>query len=158
MFIASTMADYTFTWNNQVPHVMKSFNALRKNKELIDVTLSCERKNIPAHKVMLSACSPYFKNLFEARNQLPVFSAAHQFIFFKYSQEILCPHPVIILRNVFFDDLSAIMEYMYTGMVTVRHSQLASFVDTGKLLDIDGLKDSNHASVTSNNMHEVKKK
>jgi hypothetical protein len=47
------------------------------------------------------------------------------------------------------------MEYVYTGIVTVRQEQLASFVDTGKLLDIDGLNNSEHDSDISKMTAEV---
>jgi hypothetical protein len=41
---------------------------LRGDKDLVDVTLSCEGRKIPAHKMLLSACSSYFKGLFKVRN------------------------------------------------------------------------------------------
>lgn len=34
----------------------------------MDVTLSCEGRKILAHKMLLSACSTYFKNVFKVRS------------------------------------------------------------------------------------------
>jgi len=40
---------------------------LRSDEELVDVTLSCEGKRIRAHKMLLSACSTYFRDLFKVK-------------------------------------------------------------------------------------------
>lgn len=37
------------------------FSNLMQNDELIDVTLLAENNEIHAHKIVLSACSPYFQ-------------------------------------------------------------------------------------------------
>ena len=39
-----------------------SFQQLREDEELLDVTLACEDETIEAHKVVLSACSSFFRN------------------------------------------------------------------------------------------------
>lgn len=36
---------------------------LREQEEFVDVTLACEGQQVAAHKVVLSACSPYFRSL-----------------------------------------------------------------------------------------------
>jgi hypothetical protein len=33
------------------------------DKDFVDVTLGTEGKKLPAHKMLLSACSPYFREL-----------------------------------------------------------------------------------------------
>ena len=40
-----------------------SFRSLKEEEDFIDVTLSCEETQYSAHKVVLSACSPYFRKL-----------------------------------------------------------------------------------------------
>jgi BTB/POZ domain len=74
LFVASAAAmashQYSLRWNNYVTHVSTAFDALRGDKDLVDVTLSCEGRKIPAHKMLLSACSSYFKGLFKVRNWL----------------------------------------------------------------------------------------
>ena len=43
---------------------MSTFRRLREEEDFVDVTLACSgRRNFTAHKVVLSACSPYFKQL-----------------------------------------------------------------------------------------------
>ena len=64
-----------------------------------------------AHKMILCACSPYFKNLLE---QNPA------------------KHPIIILKDVPFAHLTAILEFMYAGEVNV--AQVNFFSGEGSLI------------------------
>ena len=36
---------------------------LRDEEDFVDVTLACDGKSFTAHKMVLSACSPYFRHL-----------------------------------------------------------------------------------------------
>ena len=56
-------------------------------------------------------------------------------------QDNPCQHPVIIFRNVKFDDLDALVNFMYQGEVNVLQDQLASFLTTAELLEVQGLTD-----------------
>ncbi|XP_065348653.1 protein jim lovell-like isoform X16 [Cloeon dipterum] len=112
---------YSLRWNNYAKHLSTAFDSLRSERDLTDVTLSCEGKRVPAHKMLLSACSSYFKSLFK---------------------ENPCQHPVIIFRNVAFDDLMALVEFMYKGEVNVEEERLSSFLTTAELLEVQGLTNS----------------
>jgi hypothetical protein len=57
-------------------------------------------------------------------------------------QENPCQHPVIIFRNVAFVDLMALVDFMYKGEVNVEQEQLASFLNTAELLEVQGLTNS----------------
>ena len=57
--------------------------------------------------MILCACSPYFKNLLE---QNPA------------------KHPIIILKDVPFQHLTAILEFMYAGEVNVAQVELKFLV------------------------------
>ncbi|XP_033347567.1 broad-complex core protein isoforms 1/2/3/4/5-like [Bombus vosnesenskii] len=70
--------------------------------------------------MLLSACSTYFRDLFK---------------------ENPCQHPVIISRDVKFDDLVALVDFMYHGEVNVVREQLSSFLTTAELLAVQGLAD-----------------
>ena len=52
-------------WDHFQSGVTSMFDNLRKDEELVDITLCCEGKKIKAHRMMLSACSPYFRELFK---------------------------------------------------------------------------------------------
>lgn len=56
---------FSLKWNNYLSHIMDAFEMLRSEENLVDVTLSCEGYKIKAHKMLLSACSSYFKDLFK---------------------------------------------------------------------------------------------
>ncbi|CAD7078554.1 unnamed protein product [Hermetia illucens] len=71
-----------------------------------------------AHKLLLSACSGYFKEIFK---------------------ENPCPHPVIIFKFIKYEDLQAIIEFMYQGEVNVQQEALQSFLQTAELLSVQGL-------------------
>lgn len=56
---------FCLVWNNFQSSILNALGNLQTAQDLVDVTLMCEGKNIRAHKVVLSACSPYFRNLFK---------------------------------------------------------------------------------------------
>ena len=74
-----------------------SFQQLRSDKELLDVTLACEDETVEAHKVVLSACSPFFRNVFKKAKE---------------------NNPFIYLKGVSHKDLLALLDYIYT--VSIR--------------------------------------
>jgi hypothetical protein len=41
--------------------MVASFKHLRDEKSFTDVTIACDGQSTKAHKMILSACSPYFK-------------------------------------------------------------------------------------------------
>lgn len=119
---ATTQQQFFLRWNNYVNHLTYAFDSLRSQEDLVDVTLSCEGRKIRAHKVILSACSTYFREVF---------------------QENPCQHPVIVFKNVRFEDLSAIIEFIYQGEVNVVQESLPSFLHTAELLSVQGLTEGN---------------
>lgn len=66
---SSTMADeqqqFFLKWNDFQSNMVSSFKHLRDEKSFTDVTLACDGQTCKAHKMVLSACSPYFKSLLE---------------------------------------------------------------------------------------------
>lgn len=59
---------FCLRWNNFQMNITSQFEALRDEEDFVDVTLACEGQRLKAHKVVLSACSPYFKELFKVNN------------------------------------------------------------------------------------------
>jgi len=91
---------------------------------MVDVTLSCKDGSIRAHKMVLSACSSYFKNIFSK------FTNPYQY-------------PVVIMKDVPFADLRAIVEFIYRGEVFVPQEQLSSVLKSAESLKVKGLSDVN---------------
>ena len=105
-------------WNDFQTNMVASFKNWRDEKSFCDVTIATEGQHTKAHKMILCACSPYFKNLLE---QNPA------------------KHPIIILKDVPFMHLTAILEFMYAGEVNVAQDQLPAFLKTAEKLKIKGL-------------------
>lgn len=62
------MADdqqFCLRWNNFQANITSQFETLRDDEDFTDVTIACEGQRLQAHKVVLSACSPFFKELFK---------------------------------------------------------------------------------------------
>ncbi|XP_065201841.1 protein tramtrack, alpha isoform-like isoform X2 [Planococcus citri] len=113
------MADhFCLRWNNYQSNMVSELDSLRSDKDLVDVTLSCEGHLLKAHKVILSACSSYFRNVFKDNP---------------------CKHPVVILKDVNHEDVEALLNFVYQGVVYISEKKLASFLQTAELLQIRGL-------------------
>uniref|UniRef100_A0A8D8V9X3 Longitudinals lacking protein-like n=1 Tax=Cacopsylla melanoneura TaxID=428564 RepID=A0A8D8V9X3_9HEMI len=117
---------YYLKWNDFQSNMVTSFKHLRSDNSFTDVTLACEGQTCKAHKMVLSACSPYFKTLLE---------------------ENPSKHPIIILKDVPFKHLTDILEFMYAGEVNVSQDQLPTFLKTADRLKIKGLAEAPQSSV-----------
>lgn len=52
-----------------------------------------------------------------------------------------CKHPVVIFKNVKFDDLTNIVEFMYKGEVSINQESLSSFLHVAEMLQVRGLSE-----------------
>ncbi|XP_063704974.1 zinc finger protein 135-like isoform X2 [Culicoides brevitarsis] len=128
---------YCLRWSNHQSNLLGVFSELLQEESLVDVTIACsEGASIKAHKVVLSACSSYFQNLF----------LEHQF---KY--------PIVILKDVNISELRALVEFMYKGEVNVEYSQLPSLLRTAENLQIKGLADMTNQDIYSSDKPLVTK-
>ncbi|XP_023938007.2 longitudinals lacking protein, isoforms H/M/V isoform X2 [Bicyclus anynana] len=109
---------YSLRWNNHQTNFISMFGNLLLAKDLVDVTLAAEGQHLVAHKVVLSACSTFFHSLF-------VDNPSH--------------HPIVILKDVTFNDLRTMVDFMYYGEVNVTQEQLPKVFETAKILKIKGL-------------------
>jgi len=60
-------------------------------------------------------------------------------MFDPYPQENPSKHPIIILKDVSYIHLQAILEFMYAGEVNVSQEQLPAFLKTADRLKVKGL-------------------
>ncbi|XP_023223776.1 modifier of mdg4-like [Centruroides sculpturatus] len=115
---------FQFTWNNHEKDLVSSFKQLLTTEGLMDVTLSCEGKKMKAHRLILSASSPFFNNIFmDNPNQ----------------------YPVIVLTDTKYSDLKMILDFIYNGEIFIPRSQLARLLKTAEALKIKGLIQSEEA-------------
>ena len=106
-------------WNDFQENVNAAFGSLREDNDFADVTLACEDgQQIEAHKVILAASSPFFRDLLKrSRN----------------------PHPIIYMRGVKSETLAAIVDFLYCGEANVFPENLDSFLAFADELRLKGL-------------------
>ncbi|XP_064095341.1 protein abrupt-like isoform X26 [Macrobrachium nipponense] len=109
---------FCLRWNNFHSNITSAFESLRDDEDFVDITLACDGRQIKAHKMVLSACSPYFRSLLKGNP---------------------CQHPIVFLKDVTFSNLSSILDFMYHGEVNVSHNELATFLKTAEALKVRGL-------------------
>lgn len=56
-----------------------------------------------------------------------------------FLQSTPCKHPVIVLQDVAWTDLHALVEFIYHGEVNVHQRSLSSFLKTAEVLRVSGL-------------------
>jgi len=109
---------FCLRWNDFEANISTAFRELREDKDFFDVTLACDDDQIQAHKVILSACSPFFRTVLR-RNK-------HE-------------HPLLYLKGVKYIDLVAVLNFMYHGEVNVAQEELNSFLAVAEDLKVKGL-------------------
>merc|ERR1712126_502691 len=109
---------FCLRWNDFESNNSGAFRELREDKDFFDVTLACDDEQMQAHKVILSACSPFFRCILR-RNK-------HE-------------HPLLYLKGVKYSDLTAVLNFMYHGEVNVAQEELNSFLAVAEDLKVKGL-------------------
>ncbi|XP_023329069.1 protein tramtrack, beta isoform isoform X12 [Eurytemora carolleeae] len=119
---------FCLKWNDFERNISSAFRDIREEKEFFDITIACEDEQMQAHKVILSACSPFFRSVLK-RNP-------HQ-------------HPLVFLKGVSLKDLRAVLNFMYHGEVNVAQEDLNSFLQVAEDLRVKGLTQNNSSSSNS---------
>ncbi|XP_062526663.1 protein bric-a-brac 1 isoform X2 [Bombyx mori] len=121
-----TPQQFCLRWNNYQSNLTSCFDQLLQTELFVDVTLACEGQKLKAHKLVLSACSPYFQELLTDNP---------------------CQHPIIIMNNdIKYCDLKAVVYYMYRGEINVSEDQIPALLKVAEALKIRGLTDVNASS------------
>ena len=106
-------------WNDFQSNVSRTFSLLRSEQEFFDVSLvSDDQKTMSAHKLVLSASSPYFRQIL-----------THN----KHS------HPLLCLDGVSSGELQCVLDYIYQGEVQIYQEQLDRFLVVAQRLQLEGL-------------------
>lgn len=67
-----------------------------------------------------------------------------------FLQDNPCQHPIIILRDVAYTELSAILYFMYHGQVMVDQDRIPQLLQTAQLLEVRGLSEIKESESVSN--------
>ncbi|GBM78969.1 Protein bric-a-brac 2 [Araneus ventricosus] len=120
---------FRLKWSNHMNNVLDVVKNLFLTESLVDVTLACDGMSIKAHKVILSACSPFFQSLL---------------------LENPCQHPIIIIPHMKYSDLKPLIDFMYEGEISVTRDQLATLTKNARDLKIKGLAEISFEKTFSN--------
>ncbi|XP_050536177.1 longitudinals lacking protein, isoforms A/B/D/L-like isoform X4 [Daktulosphaira vitifoliae] len=129
----SVSQQFCLRWNNHQRTLISVFDSLLESGTLVDCTLAAEGRYLKAHKVVLSACSPY----------LGVLLSQHQE-----------KHPILILKDIKFQELKSMLDYMYRGEVNISQEELGTFLKAAESLQIKGLTESAGIGVRENSDFE----
>ena len=116
---------FCLKWNDFEANISGAFRELRDDKDFFDVTLACDDDQINAHKVILSACSPFFRTVLR-RNP-------HQ-------------HPLLYMKGVRYTDLQSVLTFMYHGEVNIAQDDLNNFLAVAEDLRVKGLTQNTSSS------------
>ena len=108
---------YTLTWHRYSDHLKEALKEMMTSSEFADVTLvSDDKKQIRAHRNILSACSPVFKNILQLD-----------------SKNV---NPVIYLRGIQHSEIESIMQFIYLGEAKFYEERIGEFIMVSKNLEI----------------------
>jgi len=116
-----TMSDdgnFVLSWDLHEQSRTSTLKALWENEDFLDVTLACDDDQIDAHKVILSAASPFFQNILK-RNP-------HS-------------HPLLYLRGTQKKDIMSLLDFIYSGETQVPQDNLETFMALANSLQVKGL-------------------
>ena len=139
---------FCLRWNDFQENISVAFRELRNDTDFFDVTLACStddgsshknsglsdrdpggkprHKTVRAHKVILSACSVFFKDLLKSMN----------------GGNTSQTQPLIYLRGIKYEDLQSILDFMYYGEVNIEQEKLNTFLAVAEELRVKGLSPS----------------
>merc|ERR1712129_566708 len=113
------MEKYCLKWSDFEANIRESFKTLREEKRLFDVTLATDDgQHIQAHKMVLSAGSHFFSDIFKKTNH---------------------SNMLIYLKGVSSVELEPITDFLYNGEAFITQDYLTTFLGTAKELQIKGL-------------------
>ena len=129
-----TSEKFCLRWNDFETNISDAFRELREEKDFFDVTIACDDNQIEAHKVIVSACSPFFRNVLR-RNP-------HQ-------------HPLLYLKDVKYTELLSVINFIYLGEVSVAQDELNHFLEAAQELQVKGLQ--SNENIRENRNYQKKK-
>ena len=110
--------DFALCWNNHEKSRTSILRSMFENEEFLDVTIACDDDQIKAHKVVLSASSPFFRNIL---NRNP-----HS-------------HPLLYLKGTSKKDIQVLLDFIYNGETQINQEELEEFMVLAENLKISGL-------------------
>ena len=110
---------FCLKWNDFQSNFTRSFRRLRNEDDFCDVSLVSDDKiQVSAHRVVLSACSDYFKSILKQNK--------HQY-------------PLLCLEGIDSNEMKYVLDYIYYGEIQIHQENLDRFLRIAQRLQIEGL-------------------
>ena len=94
----SSSEKFCLKWNEFEKNISFALKEFKDDNDFYDVTIAVEDKQVEAHKIIISACSPFFKNVLKTHQHTS---------------------PLIYLKGVRYKDLLGLLDFMYYGEVNL---------------------------------------
>lgn len=116
------LGDMTFFMSNYAKEVLKMMFMMRSHHMLTDVTLEVEQETFHAHKVVLSAASPYFKAMFTGGLKE-------------------CEMSRVRLQGVCPTAMARILFFIYTGHIRVTEVTVCQLLPAATMFQVPNVVD-----------------
>ncbi|XP_043521660.1 MATH and LRR domain-containing protein PFE0570w-like isoform X3 [Frieseomelitta varia] len=104
-------------WADHARYISEKFSRLLARQALVDVTLVCEEQKLRVHKLVLASNSTYFEEILQDLGQ----------------------EPIIFLKDLNFEILKAMVEFMYCGETTIPYQLLSPLLTATKTFKVKEL-------------------
>merc|ERR1719153_746660 len=111
---------FFLNWDGYDANCREYFRKIRDDQRIFDVTLvTDDAQHIQAHKIILSAGSNFFSDIFLKSNQTNM---------------------LIYLKGINSVQLEHLLDFIYNGEASVGEEELKEFLETGKELQVKGFE------------------
>ncbi|XP_014669553.1 PREDICTED: kelch-like protein 20 [Priapulus caudatus] len=114
---AASPARLAYTSDKHPRHTLEATNSLRKHRELCDVVIIVGTRKIFAHRVILSACSPYFHAMFTGE-----LAESRQ--------------TEVTIRDIDERAMETLVDFCYTSHIVVEESNVQTLLPAACLLQL----------------------
>merc|ERR1719309_346176 len=112
---------FALRWKDFHTNAGEAFQSMREDEDFCDVTLvSDDLHNLQAHKVILSSCSPVLKHMLKPN---------------KHNT-----YPMLLLKGVKKKQLTQVVDFVYTGSVSIYQEDLEEFLRVATEVKIKGIQ------------------
>ena len=123
-------------WNDFETNIRESFRELREDNNYFDVTLATDDGYlIEAHKLILSAGSNFFREIFKKTKH---------------------PTPFIYLKGIQKVEFEYIVNFLYNGEAYIAQEELNKILEPGQDLQVKGLQNDTKEKIEGNQGMERK--
>ena len=127
---------FVLNWDQHEQNRTSSLNSMWECQDFLDVTIACDDDQIDAHKVILSAASPFFRQIL-TRN-------SHN-------------HPLLYIKGSTKKIMQSLLNFIYSGETHIIQEELPEFMALAHSLKVMGLVEEEH-EINDETISDLKEK